>query len=220
MARGNWGGALDPNVFKVNLLFTMGASKCQTGFKLRDYGVQDNSAQDVAGTVAGVLVTGFKFMLSARDSWLGVDVIKMGTEEGGWDATGAGAGTNGVAANTELPNFICAAVTLKSEIRKRYGQGRMFLPLVDEVELDGNTVNAAGLSAVNAIITLITDNFTGSGLTHDLLLVNAHPALAARGAPGAPGYRAAIPASWYDVVSLRVNSLATSLRSRKAGVGS
>lgn len=220
MARGTYGGALDPNIFKVNLRFLMGTSKCQTGFKLRDVAVQDNSAQDVADQVNAVLFAAFKFLLTPRDTFEGVDVLKIGTEEGGWQPANAGAGTMGITTLEETPNFLAANISLKSEIRKRYGQGRMFLPFVAEGNMDGNTINANGVNSINGFLAVMTDNFVGSIVNHDLVLVNSHPAFAGRGAPGQPGYIAPRVASWYDVVSLRTNLLVTSLRSRKAGVGS
>jgi hypothetical protein len=222
MARGTWGGLTDPNIFKVTFRFLLGTSHCQMGFKLRDVAVQDNDAQEVADQVATVLGTPFRSQLTGTDSLEMIDVVKLGTEEGGVHifAAGSGGGTQSSDPGNKAPSFICANIALKSEIRKRYGQGRMFLPLARDEWYDGNTLIGAGSTVVNAFITPLTSNFTGDPATHDLLLVNAHPALPQRGAVGAPGYRAAIPASWYDVVSLRVNNTVTFLRSRKVGVGS
>lgn len=220
MARGTWGGLTDPNIFLVRLLFLKGTSKCQTQFKLRDVAVQDQSAQDVADEVNTQLTTAFRFLLTPRDTFQGVDVLKLGTEEGAWQPAGAGAGTKNATTLQELPNFMAANLTLKSEIRKRYGQGRMFLPLVDETCVDVNTINSDGINLFNGFTQLMEQHFMGDPVTHDLLLVNAHPAFAGRGTQGQPGYIAPRVASWYDVVSLRLNLIATMLRSRKAGVGS
>lgn len=220
MARGTWGGTLDPNIFKVTFRFKLGSSFCQTGFKLRDVGTNDNSAQDVADEVATQLETPFKSILKPTDSLEGIDVVRLGSEEGGWHPFSPTVGLFSMADTEELPNFMCANISLKSEIRKRYGQGRMFLPLISETQVDGNILNSAGVARMNIVLTPLSDHFTGDPLTHDLILVNAHPALPQREAPGSPRYRPAIPASWYDVVSLRINNVATFLRSRKVGVGS
>lgn len=219
MARGTWGGTTDPNIFSVRMLFLMGTSHCQTGFKLRDVAVQDNSAQDVADEVATRLQEPLRAILAQTDSVVGVDVLKLGTDEGGWNPAETLTGANVTAAASELPNFMACNVSLKSEIRKRYGQGRMFLPLVHDNQVDGNVITATGLTNIASFTDQIATHFMGDPLTHDLILVNAHPLLPARGAPGSPGARPEIPASWYDVVSIRVNTIATSLRSRKAGVG-
>jgi len=220
MARGTWGGGGDPSIFKVNLLFLMGTSKCQTGFKLRDVGIQDNDANEVAAEVLTQLQAPFVALLSPQDSFLGVDVLKLGTDEGGWAPGTMGAGQWDTTVAAELPNFTSMCLNLKSEVRKRYGQGRMFLPVVNEAAVSGNTFATGSTARFDTFITAMTTHFTGDPVTHDLILVNAHGNLAARGAVGDPGYRPAVPASWYDVTSLRLNTLITSLRSRKAGVGS
>lgn len=220
MARGTWGGLTDPNIFKVNIQFLLGTSKCQTGFKLRDAAVQDNSTQQVADQVRNVLQDPIRSLLGGTDQFVGVDVLKMGTEDGAFAPSSVSVGAYPVGGGAEMPNFMAANVALKSEIRKRYGQGRMFLPIVNDEQVDGNALSVTGQTRPQAFIDALVGNFSGSILTHDLILVNAHPALAQRLVPGVPGYRPAIPASWYDVVSVRLNLIVTMLRSRKAGVGS
>jgi hypothetical protein len=220
MARGTWGGTLDPHIFRVNVRFFMGASKCQWGFKLRDAVLNDNSAQNVADSVLGVVQEHFRGLLTPNDGLEGVDVLRLGSEEGGWAPQVSQAGTLAAVGTLGMPNFTSCNVNLKSEIRKRYGQGRFFLPMVSESDIDGNTINSAGLARIQFLIDDLQDNYSGWTGTHDLILVNAHPVLPARGVIGGPLYRPEIPAQWYDVVSIRVNSLVTSLRSRKAGVGS
>jgi hypothetical protein len=222
MARGTWGGVLDPSIFRVTYRFTLRGQKCQTSFKLRDVATNDNSAQDVADEVHTQLTPGFRNLLLYTDGIELIDVIKIGTEEGGVHlyspADGQGQVNDG-GGPTGVPSFVTANVSLKSEIRKRYGQGRMFVPVVTQEWIDGQFLNNSGNTAIQAWLTAMSDHFMGDPATHDLILVNAHPALPLRGAPGQPGYRAAIPASWYDVVSLRINTTLTTLRSRKAGVG-
>jgi|KBSSwiStaDraftv2_1062776.scaffolds.fasta_scaffold135192_3 hypothetical protein len=220
MARGTWGGALDPNIFRVNILFLHGTSKCQTGFKLRDVGVQDNTAQEVAEECRTQLAGPFRDILAHTDSLLGFDVLKLGTDEGGWAPQVQQAGNNIIQAADELPHFVACNVALKSEIRKRYGQGRMFLPLIIEDQISGNVLSAQGSNAMQNFVNVMIDHFTGDPATHDLLLVNAHDVIAAVGGAGNGSGHPDIPRSWYDVVSLRVNSIVTSLRSRKPGVGS
>lgn len=223
MAKGTWGGLTDPNIFRVTIRFHRGGQQCQTSFKLRDVAVQDNDAQEVADNVATNIVGAFRNILLTNDVVDGVDVIKMGTEEGGWHPFGTGAGEGQLdisSAGNGTPAFVCANLAMKSEVRKRYGQGRMFLPLVHDGWIDGNVMNSTGVSNFNGLITALTTNYTGDPVTHDLKLVNAHPAIPEHLSVGQPGHRAAVPASWYDVVSLRLNTTVTMLRSRKFGVGS
>jgi len=222
MARGTWGGTLDPSIFRVTIRFLRGTSHCQTGFFLRDTVTNDNDAQEVADEVNTQLNAAFRGLLSGLDSLELIDVVKLGSEEGGVHqiTSGSGGGSLTSTAAIQSPSFMCANIALKSEIRKRYGQGRMFLPIANDDEYDGNVLTAGGVTIMQSFLTPLTDHFMGDPLTHDLLLVNAHPLLPVRGAVGAPGYRPEIPASWYDVVSLRINSNVTALRSRKVGVGS
>jgi hypothetical protein len=115
---------------------------------------------------------------------------------------------------------MAANVALKSEIRKRYGQGRMFLPVSAERFVGGNILLEPGILTIQAFITKLVDNFIGSAVGHDLHLVNAHGILPQIGSPEVGTGHAEIPRSWYDVTSLRLNTQVTMLRSRKAGVGS
>lgn len=222
MARGTWGGTLDPSIFKVTFHFTLSSSKCQTSFYCRDRVINDNSPADVAATAYDTLQLGFRSLLSPQDYLERIDVIKLGSEDG---ATRILTPTEGQGATTstlesKLPNFVVCNLAFKSEIRKRYGQGRMYLPVTEEAWIQQNLINAAGVTAMQAFVTPLTDNFLGDDISNDLVLVNQHPAKIVRGTPGLPGYRPALPASWYDVVSIRINTTATFLRSRRIGVGS
>jgi len=221
MARGTWGGALDPNIFKVTIRFRLGTQKCQTGFKLRDVGIDDNSEQDVADEVYAQLQAEFRGLLHQSDDALeSIDAQIMGRDTGYSLPATLTDGTLGFGNDVGEPTFMATVVALKSEIRKRYGQGRMFLPTVSEASVDSDVLSAAGQAIYNTFITKVTDHFTGDEVTHDLLLVNAHPLLPAHTNPNTGRTRPEIPASWYDVLSLRLNTVVTSLRSRKVGVGS
>jgi hypothetical protein len=220
MARGTWGGTLDPNIWKVNIRFYMGSSQCQTGFKLRDVALNDNTGDEVAEEVRTQLEIPFRGLLKTSDGMIGVDTVRLGAEEGGWAPSTTQAGTLTPPGAAALPDFVSVNVSMKSEIRKRYGQGRFFLPETQEGGVDGNQLSNDGVARIQAYLDVMAAHFMGDPVTHDLLLVNAHPLLPAREAPGSPGYRPEIPASWYDVVSLRINPIVTSLRSRKSGVGS
>lgn len=220
MARGTWGGAGDPNVFRVIIRFLLGSQHCQTGFHLRDVAINDNTEQEVADEVRAQLWGPFRNMLYDSDTLEDVEAQILGQDTGAVAAGAAQAGTIAFNADQMLPSFVSCNIVLKSEIRKRYGQGRMFVPMRKESQISGDNVSAEGLVFVNDLITAMTDHFTGDPVTHDLLLVNAHGILPARPPVGSSPGRPEIPASWYDVVSVRANSIATSLRSRKVGVGS
>lgn len=220
MARGTWGGTLDPNIFKVNVRFTLSGSKCQWGFKLRDVGIQDNTEQEVADQVRSVVETPFRNSIATQDTFDGVDAQILGQDTGAYANPVGTAGTNPITDSQKIPSFMAVNVALKSEIRKKYGQGRFFLPVRHEGAIDGDTLNATGQAVINDIINALTTNFQGDPVTHDLLLVNAHGVLPPRPATQTRPARPEIPASWYDVVSLRINTVVTALHSRKSGVGS
>lgn len=220
MARGTWGGIGDPNVFKCTVRFRRGVQKCQFGFHLRDVALNDNSEQDVAEEMQTQLHDTFRAMLTTNDAIESWDAQLMGGDTGYSLPETNGIGTDPWNQSVAEPSFIAACISLKSEIRKRYGQGRMFWPVITEGMVDGDTFSAAGVTTLTTLVTAFTTHFTGDPVTHDLLLVNAHRLLPARGIIGQPGYRPEIPASWYDVLSLRLNTITTALRSRKVGVGS
>lgn len=220
MARGTWGGALDPHIFKVTVRYLIGVQQCQNSFHLRDVGVQDNSEEDVANEVRTQLENGFRSLLKTSDSMVGYDVRTLGADTGFALAPSGTPGLNATTDDNALPSFTAAVLSLKSEIRARYGQGRMFLPLTGINQQDYNTITATFIAQANTLITAMTDHFTGDPVTHDLLLVNAHGIIPARPATATTPARAEIPPSWYDVTSLRLNQICTSLRSRKVGVGS
>jgi hypothetical protein len=220
MARGSWGGITDPNIFRCTIRFRLGTAKCQTGFHLRDVAFNDNSEQDVAEQMQTVLRSTFRGILSDADAIESWDAAILGQDTGYSLPETTGTGSTGHNATTEAPDFLCAVVALKSEIRKRYGQGRMFWPIFAENMVDENVLSSTGISVLTSLVTAFTDNFTGDPVTHDLLLVNAHDVIPQHGTVGTPGYHPEIPRQWYDVLSLRLNTVVTALRSRKAGVGS
>lgn len=220
MARGTWGGATDPNIFKVTIRYLARNQHCQTGFHLRDVAINDNTEQDVADECAAQLTGTFRQLLAPTDTLEGFDARILGQDTGATNTVVVGSGLAVTDAQKEGPNFIAGCLTLKSEIRKRYGQGRMFLPIASEEWIDNDVFNANGVNQIQQFINALTDHFTGDPVTHDLLMVNAHGILPPRPPTATTPGRPEIPASWYDVTSLRLNTVVTFLRSRKVGVGS
>jgi len=118
-----------------------------------------------------------------------------------------------------LPNFVAVNIALKTQRRKRYGQGRMFWPLRDENDVTGDSLITAAVTSFQGVIDALTSLYTGSEVTHDLLLCNAHGVIAPRAAHGSTPARPEIPPSWYDVGAVKLNTAVTMLRSRKVGIG-
>ena len=219
MARGQWGSALQEHIFRVKVSFTLGQSKCQTGFYLRDVGVNGQSAQDVAEAVQPWAQTSFRTLLASVDFVTGVDVVRLDNDEGGSVTITAGQGNVGVDAAKLVPSFMMCAISLKGELRKRYGQGRMFWPVRSDEAIQGEELSTGGRTQMQTVLTALTDEFIGNALTTELHLVNAHPALPALDPTPKRAGRPAVPASWYDVTAARINTLLSSVESRKVSVG-
>ena len=220
MARGTWGGALDQNVFKCNIRFQIGNNHCQTGFKVRDVAVNDNTPEDVSAPVVLWANDHFKNLLLGSDLLVAVDILKLGTDEGFTHNFAAGTvGTMSSGSFSPEPSFLASNISLKTQLRKRYGQGRMFWPVRGEEWVTGDLLNGPGIAAHQGVLDALATAFTGSTTTHDLLLCNAHGPIAARAATTSAPERAAIAPSWYDVESLRLNTTVTSIKSRRIGIG-
>ena len=139
--------------------------------------------------------------------------MRLGGEEGFTKEYTTLTGTLSLVSVSVVPTFMCAQIALKTQRRKRYGQGRMFWPIRDENDFEGDKLTSGAVTRFQGVIDALTTLFTGNPVTHDLLLCNVHPLIEARGT------RPAIPAAWYDVDAVKLNTAVTFLRSRKAGIG-
>ena len=219
MASGTIGGITDQNVFKVNVLYTANGQHCQTGFKVRDVAVNDNTCETVANSADAWVTGNFRALLLPIDFILATDVVRLHSEEGFRIEHTAMAGTNAPGDTHYAPTFLSAMVSLKTQRRKRYGQGRMFWPVRDDVMFDRDTLTAGGLANLQGVLDALLALYTGSDLTHDLKLVNAHEIIPPRAATTGSPARLEIPATWYDVEASKLSTALTSLRSRKVGIG-
>jgi hypothetical protein len=211
MAQGTWGSGLGSTIFRCNIQFQHSGQKCQTGFHLRDVGVAGQSPADVADAVADWATTQFIKCLHTSGRLTGIDVQNLLTNTGHSISPSNLAGTQG---GVVAPGFLTVPVSLKGELRKRYGSGRMLWPVPNVDSVEGNIVTPAMVTFYDTVITDLVDRFIGNAITTDLQLCHAHKAMPAN------GDRPALPASWYDVTSVRLNTSVSSLKRRKAGVGS
>lgn len=208
-----------PTLFKVAIRYKVGDTLNQTGFKLRDLAVNDNDVGDVVDAVVPWVHNSFRTLLHQGDEVIAVDVLEMFSENGIEHLFNGEFGTSNLPGTAQLPNFLAANIAMKTSKRKRYGQGRMFWPLRNENWIDMEKINATGIGAFQGAIDALVAAFSGSVLTHDLSLVNTHPILAARAATATTPARPEIPAKWYDVETIKLNTVVTGLRSRKLGIG-
>ena len=115
-----------------------------------------------------------------------------------------------------LPSYVTAPLSLKGELRRRYGRGGMLLPVRTDEWVDQDTLTAGGQAAYGGFITAMTTSFMGSGTYR---LINAHSVIPPKAATPTTPARPEVPASWTDVTSIRLNTTVSFLRSRKVGVG-
>lgn len=211
MASGEWGGAFQQRVFRANIQFRHGGQNCQTGFHIRDVGINTLSPEDVANEVADFATTDFIQILHQTDQVVGIDVMNLVTSEG---FAISPANAVGAKLGTPCPSFLQLPVSIKGNLRKRYGNGRMLWPVYNIESMTGNVLVPAAVTAFQGVITAMTTRFMSDGVGATMRLVHLHGALPA------VGTRPAIPAQWYDATSLRLATVVSSLRRRKAGVGS
>jgi len=212
MAQGSWGESGDRTVFRVTVRWLAAGQKCQTGFYLRDTGLlNDQDAEDVVNLVDPWVQQRFIHCLHQDDRIDTLDAENITTKVGFAKSYSGLAGAGG---GVRAPNFLQVPVALKGELRRRYGSGRMLWPVAAVGWLNGQQLTDANLADFNTTAADLATRFIGSDLTLPVRLVHAHDTLPAKGA------RPLVPRQWYDVTSIRVSSLVSSIRRRKAGVGS
>lgn len=218
MAEGEWGGALQVAPIKVKISIQTGLNVMQTGFHVRPVGLTTGDPDEVTAAVNTWCDTHLKTVLSPLDKIIGIDAVDLVSALGHSISPANMIGT----ANTggvEAPSFLAMVVSLKGERRTRYGQGRMFLPMRNENWTDKEVLTGAGTIAYQAVLTGLSDVFMGND-ANGYNLVNVHGVIPARPATTTRPVRPEVPPMWHDVTSLRLNTVLTFLRSRKAGVGS
>ena len=219
MARGEWGGIGGRNPFKVRITWTDEVHVQQTGFHLRSAGVNVSSPAEVAAEVLDWVDEHFRTILGTNQRVLGIDVVDLVTLEGAGESPAAMNGTVSVATVSGVPAALACVIGMKGELRTRYGQGRMFWPVVVESQIDGDLVNNTFKTAAESIIAEMTSLWIGNDVSgHNL--INVHGVIPPKAATPSRPARPEIPPMWYDVTTIRLNPAITFLRSRKAGVGS
>lgn len=219
MASGTWGGSGDNKIYQVRLNWAQGSGLCQTGFHLRDLAVQDNTAETVANAVDAFFNGQFKTLLMNADTLINVDVLVKGTVTGFKKLYNNVHGTMNPQINQWQPGFLAIKVDLKTSNRSRYGQGRMFWPCRNGDYTTQETLNATGITAYQGVVDDLISKFTQSVVSNDLRLVNVHGVIPEKPATSTHPARAAVPASWYDVETVHLDTLVRHVASRMAGIG-
>lgn len=222
MARGEWGNPnTQTNPIACRIQWRMGVAVCQTGFKLRNSNpVATADVDEAADLVRDFAQTNFRTILTIVDQLIGVDVVNMVTGEGASRSFSNVTGTLNFGEADSLPSFVTAPVSLKGELRKRYGQGRMLWPFRSEFQNAGNAMSPQGIAALQGVIDAMAALFLGTAGSTDYTLINTHGIIPPRAATAGRPAQPEVPASWYDVTTIRLNTQLSFLRSRKQGVGS
>lgn len=215
-AIGTGAGQYEP--FDVRISWQLAASRQMTGFSLRKNANLAATADDVLEHVVDNFLEVFRLRLAVDATVLGVDVIKPLTKEGvSYAPTTTLTGGTG---NVYMPGFVCAVFSLRSSIRARYGQGRMYVPVTLESYADRETINTAGFTALDPIRAALADNYIDPAGAGEFSLINWHKTLPAGRPSKSPTPLPEVPATWYDVQSIRINPNVTALHSRRQGKGS
>jgi hypothetical protein len=221
MARGTWGSGLtDRHPLAVRVSFQMGTVKAQTGFKLRDSSMTPSNPQHCAEDVAAHVTAAWKPLLNGTENFLGVDVLDLTTSEGGSVSFGNLTGQHGEAAGGLLPTYVTVPVSMKGELRKRYGQGRMLWPVRIEQFQDNGQLSVIAVAAYQGILDAMTARYIGDNASSIYRLINTHGVIEAKGATPTRPAQPEVPPSWYDVQTLRLGRTLSFLRSRHVNVGS
>lgn len=221
MARGTWGGNTEYHPLNVRITYTLGSAKCVTGFKLRHSTILGTGdPQEAAEDVGAWVNESYRTLFTTADRFDGVDVVDMTNGEGGGYSFNNVTGTINAAASNIVPSYITAPISLKGELRRRYGQGRMLWPVRGEGFITEDKLDATGVAAFQGVIDNMIARYLGAGGSSDYTLVNVHGLIAERAATPTSPARAAVQPSWYDVTTVRLNTSLSFLRSRKQGVGS
>lgn len=219
MADGQWGGALQVHPLQIKISWLVGTNVQQTGFYLRAAAVNIADAEEAATEVAQWVTDHFRNLLRVEHRVLSIDATDLVRREGFTISPASQMGTVGGDASLTLPGFMSAIISMKSAKRTRYGQGRMFWPVVNEGMVFGDVIAPGSVAAFQGTLDELADAFTGNTVG-GYNLINIHGVLPPQPATGSRPARPELPPSWYDVQTLRLNLPLTSLRSRKAGVGS
>lgn len=201
----------DGKVYRCGIYMTANQQQIQTGFHLRDTGLNTEAAADVVASVLDFVNDSFRTIQASGVRFDRVDAVNLHTKEfaqtelTGVIGTGSGVlGTTGMA----------ALVSLRSAKRQRWLNGRMFWPLTPADPLVDGLIKNTVLTTLNTVVADFTDRYVGSAFT------STFKAVVVTAPRAASPTRPALEHSWTDVEVVKVNPIATVQRRRLIGRGS
>lgn len=224
MPLGDWTDPAQPPAYEVKTTFRIGLSLCQFGWGMRGTTGSADVAQSILESVRDFQMQNLRPLLAPFDQMVSVDVLNVREKTGVSHDFGNIGGTSDAQLAWSHPSMLAVVVSLRSGYRTRLGTGRFFFPVRQESQVSGDVLSDSGRQGIQAYVTALAAEYIGVNPVIGARLANFHPALPERprqgksstGKPPLP----AVAAQWYDVESLRLNTIVTALRSRRAGVGS
>jgi hypothetical protein len=224
MATGTWNATNAFRVYQVKVQFRLGLSLCQFGFGMRSTAGSADVSQAILDSVVPFMTTNLRPLLAPFDQLVSADVENVLERTGVSHDFGNIGGTSDAQGVTAEPSMLACVVSMKSGVRTRLGTGRFFFPLRSEGQVSGDVLSDGGRQGIQAFVTAFAGEYIGVNPVMGARLANFHGALPERPRTGRRatelGPLPAIESRWYDVESLRLNTVVTALKSRKAGVGS
>lgn len=196
-------------VFRCTVRMRCRQAAMQTSFHVRDVALPNASVQSIHAEVKPWVFGAFRTAISSDISLEKFEVQRL--IENSYFAEDY-VNTVGGNSNAQGSTMFAASVALKSNLRSRHANGRMFWPAAGVAggdQIAGGTFNVLAAAAAD-----LMTRFGG-------VIIIGEAKLVVVGAPE-PGGTPESPNAprWTDVEAVRVNPLLTALHSRKSGVGS
>lgn len=197
-------------VYKFNIHMTIRNMEMVTGFHCRDVLVPNTSPEEAHAEIKPWVLGAFRAALTRQAQITKLACTRLNDGAFFDESFTATPGQYNVDTTSTM---LALTAAFKSNNRSRKANGRMFLPYAGPPDADRaqqGTLDAWN-TAMAALMTLVGGVIIVGQMK--LVVVGQNPAQVKDG----PTIE---PRQWNDVVAIRVNPIVTSVRSRRAGVGS
>jgi hypothetical protein len=209
MAQGELAGT---RLYKVTIHGEIEQQKVQFGFHLRETGfVNTTSPGDVLPFLDTWTNSNLRTILATTARIVRAEVLNVQSKDFAQQEY-----TNrfGTVNEQALPSFVACLVSLRSPLRARYRNGRMYWFGLTEGATSGSVIQPTALATIQPVLDAFNAEYLDHALTKSFnvcVLATPRPANA---------YRPAITASWIDCTSTRLSANVTSMGTRRIGRGS
>lgn len=205
------GAVADNRVFKCSVQMTVLQQQIQTGFHLRDVGLDNMDAGEVVTALEAWLNDEFKTIQPPALRFDRVEATELTSKQYAMKEFSGLVGTGNFTVGTTFTSLL---VSLRTASRQRHMNGRMYWPWIMAGGVESGVLGSGVQAVATAAVDDFANRFTGSALTHDLrcVVVSTPRPLTAN--------RPAILHEWHDVETVKINPVISVQRRRKIGVGS